>query len=210
MAQQFWDEGIEGSECFACGKFFIKKYEWQQQCWDCFLSSEKGREWVRSKQQQGTWREGYGGGEERSRKPGWDNSQTARERYARQQQEAQQRENQRKYDEANREAHRRAEQQQRQREWYRQKDTYNGRKPFEEDPFKFWEDAGRSKREYEGWKNKFDDQGSPRSSHDDSGSVAINKELLRKLLQLCHPDRHGGSDLANSVTQELLKMKGKL
>lgn len=38
----------------------------------------------------------------------------------------------------------------------------------------------------------------------------LTKDMLRKLLQLCHPDKHGGSTLANSVTQELLKMKEQL
>lgn len=43
----------------------------------------------------------------------------------------------------------------------------------------------------------------------EAGGV-LSKDMLRKLLQLCHPDKHGGSALANTVTQELLKMKEKL
>lgn len=39
---------------------------------------------------------------------------------------------------------------------------------------------------------------------------ALSKDMLRKLLQLCHPDKHGGSALATAVTQELLKMKERL
>lgn len=44
----------------------------------------------------------------------------------------------------------------------------------------------------------------------DSGVVGLDKMMLRKLLQLCHPDKHGGSALATSVTAELLKMKDRL
>jgi hypothetical protein len=31
---------------------------------------------------------------------------------------------------------------------------------------------------------------------------------LRQLIQLCHPDRHGGSKVSTEVTQWLLSMKG--
>ena len=41
------------------------------------------------------------------------------------------------------------------------------------------------------------------------GRSTIDKDLLRKLIMLCHPDKHGGSEMSNSVTKILLEMKGK-
>ncbi len=35
------------------------------------------------------------------------------------------------------------------------------------------------------------------------GTQEIDPVRLRQLLQLCHPDKHGGSVLANTVTQWL-------
>jgi hypothetical protein len=36
----------------------------------------------------------------------------------------------------------------------------------------------------------------------------LNEELLRDLIQLCHPDRHSGRlELATSVTQQLLELR---
>lgn len=35
----------------------------------------------------------------------------------------------------------------------------------------------------------------------------FDKTRLRELLQLCHPDKHGGSELANKVTQWLAEIK---
>jgi hypothetical protein len=35
----------------------------------------------------------------------------------------------------------------------------------------------------------------------------FSKEDLRKLISLCHPDRHGGSKVAVEVTQKLLLLK---
>lgn len=35
----------------------------------------------------------------------------------------------------------------------------------------------------------------------------IEKEMLRRLIQLCHPDKHNGSVAANTATQWLLKQK---
>lgn len=36
---------------------------------------------------------------------------------------------------------------------------------------------------------------------------AIDKEMLRRLIQLCHPDKHGGSVAATTATQWLLSQK---
>lgn len=33
-------------------------------------------------------------------------------------------------------------------------------------------------------------------------------DLLKRLLHLCHPDKHGGSKMATEVTAKLLKMRG--
>lgn len=33
--------------------------------------------------------------------------------------------------------------------------------------------------------------------------LLLTKERIRQLRQLCHPDRHGGSDLSRSVTNWL-------
>ncbi len=38
----------------------------------------------------------------------------------------------------------------------------------------------------------------------------IDATMLRRLLQLCHPDRHGGSEAATVATQFLLELRGKL
>lgn len=37
--------------------------------------------------------------------------------------------------------------------------------------------------------------------------TAIDKTRLRQLIQLCHPDKHGGSPLASEVTQWLNKLR---
>lgn len=58
------------------------------------------------------------------------------------------------------------------------------------------------KREYNG---RF------RSPHEDEvGGVRVGKELLRKLIMLCHPDKHGDSTISNEVTKELLAMKERM
>lgn len=37
--------------------------------------------------------------------------------------------------------------------------------------------------------------------------IQFDRDRLRQLLQLCHPDKHGGSDLAQRVTQWLNQIK---
>jgi hypothetical protein len=37
----------------------------------------------------------------------------------------------------------------------------------------------------------------------------IEPTMLRRLIQLCHPDRHGGSEAATTATRYLLKMRTK-
>jgi len=41
----------------------------------------------------------------------------------------------------------------------------------------------------------------PKASH------PLSAEFLTKLIQLCHPDKHGDSPLSHSVTVELVKLK---
>lgn len=36
----------------------------------------------------------------------------------------------------------------------------------------------------------------------------IEPGMLRRLIQLCHPDRHGNSEAANTATRYLLALKG--
>lgn len=42
------------------------------------------------------------------------------------------------------------------------------------------------------------------------GKLAIDPTMLRRLIQLCHPDKHNGSEAANTATQFLLKLKGSM
>lgn len=37
--------------------------------------------------------------------------------------------------------------------------------------------------------------------------ISISKELLGKLIMLCHPDKHSGSKLSTEVTQQLLSLR---
>ena len=43
-----------------------------------------------------------------------------------------------------------------------------------------------------------------------NGSATIDAERVRQLLQLAHPDKHGGSALATSVTAWLLEIRKKV
>jgi hypothetical protein len=42
------------------------------------------------------------------------------------------------------------------------------------------------------------------------GALAELPQRVRALLQLAHPDRHGGSQLANEITQWLLRVRREL
>ncbi|OAI16563.1 hypothetical protein A1359_07915 [Methylomonas lenta] len=46
-------------------------------------------------------------------------------------------------------------------------------------------------------------------TEDSSNGYVIPKPLMKKVRQLVHPDRHGGSQLANSVMAELNKLMGR-
>lgn len=37
--------------------------------------------------------------------------------------------------------------------------------------------------------------------------VALDAVTIRQIIQMCHPDRNGGSALATTITQKLLKMR---
>lgn len=57
-------------------------------------------------------------------------------------------------------------------------------------------------------KEKAQHEGRATSKHSSQESTAsIDAARLRQLMQLCHPDKHGGSELANKVTQWLAEMK---
>jgi hypothetical protein len=40
-----------------------------------------------------------------------------------------------------------------------------------------------------------------------AGAAGIDTVMLRRLLQLCHPDRHGGSEASHTATQWLLTLR---
>lgn len=40
-----------------------------------------------------------------------------------------------------------------------------------------------------------------------SGQVNFSDDLIKQLLQLCHPDKHGNSSLSNEVTKWLLSQR---
>lgn len=49
----------------------------------------------------------------------------------------------------------------------------------------------------------------PREPPPSEDGGVIPPHVLRALIQLCHPDKHGGSDTANRVTQWLLQQRRK-
>lgn len=40
-----------------------------------------------------------------------------------------------------------------------------------------------------------------------SPKVPFSKDELRTLIQLCHPDKHGGKKTASDITQKLIKLR---
>ncbi len=57
-------------------------------------------------------------------------------------------------------------------------------------------------------KEKAQHEGRATSKHSQADSTSsIDAQRLRQLLQLCHPDKHGGSELAERVTQWLNEIK---
>lgn len=42
-----------------------------------------------------------------------------------------------------------------------------------------------------------------------SQPVGMDQALLRRVLQLCHPDKHGNSPMSNQVTALLLQMRDR-
>ncbi len=41
----------------------------------------------------------------------------------------------------------------------------------------------------------------------EKGDTQLTKEDIAALLRLCHPDRHGGRELATRMTQKLLRLR---
>jgi len=42
-----------------------------------------------------------------------------------------------------------------------------------------------------------------------NGEPQFSQEDIKRLLRLCHPDRHDNSDAANEMTKKLLSMRGR-
>ena len=40
-----------------------------------------------------------------------------------------------------------------------------------------------------------------------NNKVKLDKKLLTQVISLCHPDKHGGLDVANEVTRKLIEMR---
>ena len=40
--------------------------------------------------------------------------------------------------------------------------------------------------------------------------MELNEELIKKLLILCHPDKHGNSDTAVEITKMILEYRNKI
>jgi hypothetical protein len=47
----------------------------------------------------------------------------------------------------------------------------------------------------------------PQSKH--GANLFVDNNLLKRLIMLCHPDKHGGSQMSVEVTQKLLEMRNK-
>lgn len=57
------------------------------------------------------------------------------------------------------------------------------------------------------WKRTKDRTAAPEAHRAAAPAPALDAARIRQLLQLCHPDRHGGSELAHAVTTWLLALK---
>lgn len=59
------------------------------------------------------------------------------------------------------------------------------------------------------WKARKDHEAKGGSAYHEYREVStgLSKEMLKKLIMLCHPDKHNGSELATAMTQELLRMR---
>lgn len=125
-------EGFD--ECGECGRFFMPKGSWQKMCGACFLKTDKGKEWQKSKVDM---------------------------------------------EEAQRKA----------REWAWQNQS---------DPFKNFRGNDFGSRYQQ-----------PQQPPRQSAPMSFDGQLLRKLIMLCHPDKHNNSAMSTEVTQELLKMRKK-
>jgi len=80
----------------------------------------------------------------------------------------------------------------------------------EEQQRRYREQQERMQQEQDRMYREFFGQGQQRYQQAAPKGVGLDKAMLRKLLQLCHPDKHGNSELSNEVTRALLAMKDKL
>jgi hypothetical protein len=50
---------------------------------------------------------------------------------------------------------------------------------------------------------------SPRPQERPRAHQPIDNDMLKRLIMLCHPDKHGGSKMSVEITQKLLRMRDK-
>lgn len=204
MDYDYRGEDVEFAPCDKCGMHFGKKFASQRTCWACWRETEAGKAWQEQRANNPGWKSGFADREQQRKQAQEQAQQKARPRdegpsYEELLRRAQQAEHQRKFDEQAEKLHQR-EKAQREREKQGQ-DRY-----WYEDPFK-----GKS-GEYDPFKDFFKERQQkwtppPRQQPRD---LTLDADLLKKLIMLCHPDKHGGSELSNSVTKELLRMKGNV
>jgi len=56
------------------------------------------------------------------------------------------------------------------------------------------------------WEAKQEKEAQPETH----STISWDLAFVRKLIQLCHPDKHNGSNASTNVTQELLRIKQQL
>lgn len=83
----------------------------------------------------------------------------------------------------------------------RKKTYQQAREESNQDFFKRWSSQSNNFRE------RTYSQGATESTQ--AQSVSISIELLKRIRMLCHPDKHGGSKLSESVTKELNRLLNK-
>lgn len=140
--------------CKTCGREFNAKFDWSDECPQCFMASPRGQAWKARKEAEAN---GFG------RADSWDDVRRERDKQHQQQQER----------------------------------AYGNR--YNEQFNDFFGQGQRQERQGRDPWGKF-------AATEDKLDLA----LIKKLIMLCHPDKHGGSSLSNEVTKILLGMKEKL
>lgn len=77
----------------------------------------------------------------------------------------------------------------------------------------FWRDARWKVICVDCWRDKKTAQETPKPReiirYVEIPASPIEPDMLRRLVQLCHPDKHGGSEAANIATRYLLELRGQ-